>query len=122
MVENVRAQLEQVINDLELSAGVDPAFIARYNKMKEELDGYAENVRKKEKDLAIVKKQVEKTLGMFNPALDALVGVVSTKFGAAFERECDRLGCQKVDADARRGMLGRSQDKSRRRQLCRLGH
>jgi uncharacterized protein (DUF342 family) len=87
VVEDVRAQLEQVINDLELSAGVDPAFIARYNKMKEELDTYAENVRKKEKDLGIVKRQVEKTLGMFNPALDALVGVVSTKFGAAFERE-----------------------------------
>lgn len=87
MVENIRAELQDVISDLEISAEVHPSVVNNYNRNKAELDGYLAAVAKKEKDLGIVKRQVEKTLDMFNPALDALVADVSSKFGAAFERE-----------------------------------
>lgn len=46
------------------------------------------SVEKQERELALLKRQINKILDVFDPALDALVEVASAKFSVAFEREC----------------------------------
>ena len=72
-----------------MSAGVDANFIARHGRLERDLAGVVAIVTEKEKDLKTLKTQIDKILDSFDPALNALVEVVSRKFSAAFEK----VGC-----------------------------
>lgn len=78
-------QLQDVIAALELSAGVDPAVVNRYERLKGELEDCTDIVKRGEKTQTTLRNQVATILDKFNPALDSLVGVVSEEFSKAFE-------------------------------------
>ncbi|GFZ45363.1 hypothetical protein JCM24511_03089 [Saitozyma sp. JCM 24511] len=88
-VEELKAELSQVEADLELSVGIDPGIIQRYQRLSIKLGELKARVEQQETALQRTVKQINKVLNNFEPALNTLVDVVSKKFSAAFER----VGC-----------------------------
>ncbi|KAL7423200.1 Structural maintenance of chromosomes protein 5 [Cryptotrichosporon argae] len=76
----------EVVAHLGLLVGIDPAVIRRHERLSRELAEVKEKVERKERDVGILKRDVDRVLNLFNPALDKLVDVVSNRFSTYFER------------------------------------
>ena len=121
--EEVFQELQNVITGLEVSAGVDPAVVQRYERLKGELDDCADVVKRGEQTQRTLRNQVASVLDKFNPALDSLVRVVSDEFSKAFEGAlADHDIHNEHGLTSRGGMFGRSESRQGRRRLRAVGY
>ncbi|ORX40221.1 putative nucleus protein [Kockovaella imperatae] len=88
-VSAIQDEIAEIENRLELTLTVDPTLIERYERLSNELANIKDTVERQEQESRILKRQINRILTDFDPALDTLVDVVSRKFSAAFER----VGC-----------------------------
>ncbi|WWC70626.1 uncharacterized protein I206_104577 [Kwoniella pini CBS 10737] len=85
-LEELQAALQTLRAQLELAVNIPGNVIARYNDHKNKLEKAQELVDREEAELNGLKRDLKKTLDMFDPALATLVQAVSKKFSAAFAR------------------------------------
>jgi len=88
-LDEIRNQLERVTADLEVSVGINPQIVERYNRYLKELDEVKATVSSQEKKVNRLRQSINQILAQFDPSLDRLVKVVSDRFAAAFEK----VGC-----------------------------
>ncbi|WVW84511.1 hypothetical protein I302_106545 [Kwoniella bestiolae CBS 10118] len=85
-LEELQGQLQTLRAQLELAVNIPGNVVARYNDYKDKLDKAQDIVDREELELNGLKRDIKKTLDMFDPALETLVQAVSAKFSAAFAR------------------------------------
>ncbi|WWC88811.1 uncharacterized protein L201_003724 [Kwoniella dendrophila CBS 6074] len=85
-LEDLEGQLGTLRAQLELAVNIPSNVVARYNDYKSKLEKAQDIVDGEEAELNGLKRDVKKTLDMFDPALETLVQAVSKKFSAAFAR------------------------------------
>ncbi|WRT67659.1 uncharacterized protein IL334_004631 [Kwoniella shivajii] len=85
-LEEAQNSLQTLRAQLELAVNIPGNVVGRYNDLKDRLELAQGVVDKEESELNGLKRDIKKTLDMFDPALETLVQAVSAKFSAAFAR------------------------------------
>ncbi|WOO77751.1 Structural maintenance of chromosome0s protein 5 [Vanrija pseudolonga] len=89
LVARSKTDLMTVETDLDLAVGVTEDVIDRHRRLSAELKEREATVKEQQAQLARLQQEVNTILAKLNPALDALVTSVSTRFSNAFQA----LGC-----------------------------
>ncbi|KAK4685434.1 structural maintenance of chromosomes protein 5, partial [Tremellales sp. Uapishka_1] len=95
----LKAELAAVESELELGAAVNAGVIQRYEKTCRELAEIQETVDSQEKVQSSLQRKINRILDLFNPALDALIGIVAAGFSAALEKRKCRGDVQAARAE-----------------------
>ncbi|OCF62348.1 hypothetical protein L486_02016 [Kwoniella mangroviensis CBS 10435] len=85
-LEELEGQLHTIRAQLEMAVNIPGNVVDRYNDYKDKLERAQNVVDREEAELNGLKRDIKKTLDMFDPALETLVQAVSAKFSAAFAR------------------------------------
>nr|ODN86886.1 hypothetical protein L203_03659 [Cryptococcus depauperatus CBS 7841] len=84
--EDIKSELNTAKAQLDIAINIPAIVVQRWEHLNKELEKASEIVINEEQQLSDLRDDIEKTLNLFNPALDALVSAVSKKFSDAFQK------------------------------------